>query len=159
MQLNRGAPKSESLSKIDIPKSVHTANPYVLKEMSPVYQFAYEELKNIVKDRIDMTSFGYFDLEQDIKKVADVCFAVVKPEYKQMCFDGLSRQIHPLTGGQPAKVIELCNLMPDSRWNNYCVTTNASASYAVGDRNVPFQICSSVKEDAKEECRVEAPLE
>jgi hypothetical protein len=88
----------------------------------------------------------------DIKKVADVCSLVKNESYQQMCFDGLSRQINPLTRGESNKVFNLCSLMPNTRWENYCIGVNASATYAVGDRVSPFDICSLSKEDAREEC-------
>ncbi len=97
-------------------------------------------------------SLLYQQFQGDIKKVADVCDGVQNTKYKQMCFDGLSRQIHPLTGGKSSTTFELCSLMPNSEWNNYCVVTNASASYAVGDREEPFQICAQIEAGGKQEC-------
>ena len=83
---------------------------------------------------------------------SELCAKVKKPEFEQMCFDGLSRQIHPLTEGKAEKTLELCSLMPSQKWNNYCVSVNAGASYAVGDHSVPFEICAKIGESGKEEC-------
>ncbi|MBA3733149.1 hypothetical protein H0W91_02105 [Patescibacteria group bacterium] len=89
----------------------------------------------------------------DVKKVGqNLCLPLTNPEYQRMCFDGLSRQIHPLTQGSSTKTLSLCGLMPNSKWKNFCVGVNASASYAVGDHNVPFKICAEVSEDGKGEC-------
>ncbi len=95
-------------------------------------------------------AFQFF--QGDIKKAATVCAKVKKPEFQQMCFDGLSRQIHPITEGRVGKTLELCALMPNSQWVNYCVATNAAASYAVGDHNVPFAICAQAPESGKQDC-------
>ncbi|TSC78041.1 MAG: Uncharacterized protein G01um101424_175 [Parcubacteria group bacterium Gr01-1014_24] len=89
-------------------------------------------------------SLVYQFYKGDVKKVADVCLGVKKPEFQQMCFDGLARQIHPLTKGEVSKTFELCNLMPSLKWNNYCVSVNAGSSYAVGDRSTPFEICANI---------------
>lgn len=98
-------------------------------------------------------SLAYQMFKGDVKKVAyDVCNKVENPSYKNMCFDGLSRQIHPLAHGSSVKTFQLCNLMPDMKWNNYCVLVNAGASYAVGDRDVPFEICANINEGAKADC-------
>ena len=98
-------------------------------------------------------SLAYQFFQGDIKKVASsVCAKVKKLEYQQMCFDGLARQIHPLTQGQSSKTLELCSLMPSQQWNNFCVSVNAGASYAVGDRDAPFQICANISPEGKNEC-------
>lgn len=98
-------------------------------------------------------SLAYRFFEGDVKKVADnLCAKVKRPEHQQMCFDGLARQIHPLTEGQSRKTLELCSLMPSMKWNNFCVSVNAGASYSVGDRNVPYEVCADVVAEGKEEC-------
>lgn len=91
-------------------------------------------------------------LQGDVGKVAAFCDKVERQEYQQMCFDSLSRQIHPLTQGESDKTFSLCGLMPSSEWNNFCVSVNAAASYAVGDRDVPFEICGNIAESGKHSC-------
>lgn len=81
-----------------------------------------------------------------------MCEKIKNVEYQQMCFDGLAHQIHPLTNGSSVKTIQLCNLMPSIKWNNFCITVNAGASYAVGDRDVPFKICAETRLDGQEDC-------
>lgn len=88
----------------------------------------------------------------DIKRVANVCLGVKKPEFQRMCFDGLARQIHPLTKGEVAKTFQLCGLMPSLKWNNFCVSINAQSSYSVGDRNSPFEICANINGGGKQDC-------
>lgn len=98
-------------------------------------------------------SLVYQFYQGDVKKIADnLCAKVADVNYQQMCFDGLARQIHPLTAGSAATTLNLCSLMPSEKWNNFCVSVNAGASYSVGDRSVPFQICASAQESGKEEC-------
>jgi len=97
-------------------------------------------------------SLVYQLLQGDIKKVGEVCEKVANEEYQQMCFDGLARQIHPLTEGQSFKTLSLCNLMPSSKWVNFCIVANAGASYSVGDRDVPYEICDQINNLGKSDC-------
>lgn len=97
-------------------------------------------------------SLAYQFFKGNVKKVANLCFQVKNIDYQRMCFDGLARQIHPLTNGKSSITLQLCNLMPNEKWNNFCVTVNAGASYAVGDRDVPFQICAETRPSGKEDC-------
>ena len=97
-------------------------------------------------------SLVYQHSKGDVKKVADVCIKVKETEFQQMCFDGLARQIHPLTQGKAALAFDLCGNMPNEKWNNFCVYVNAGSSYAVGDRVVPFEICGQIRESGKADC-------
>ncbi len=97
-------------------------------------------------------SLDYQLFKGDIKKVGAVCDGIKDQSHKQICFDGLARQIHPLTGGSVERTLSLCSLMPDSKWKNSCITSNAIASYSVGDRTTPFKICEAVDASAKPEC-------
>lgn len=90
--------------------------------------------------------------DRDIKKVGLECEKVLNPEFQKMCFDGLARQIHPLTKGSTAKTLELCGLMSGVKWIDFCIVTNAVSSFSVGDRVVPFEICSRIREVNKEYC-------
>lgn len=87
----------------------------------------------------------------DLAKVGQECLAVKQTDLQKMCFNGLSRQINPLTDGSAAKVFQLCNFLP-TPWNNYCVTINANAYYSVGDRVVPFEICNQATEPTRTDC-------
>ncbi|MEO5635204.1 MAG: hypothetical protein ABIS26_02610 [Candidatus Paceibacterota bacterium] len=98
-------------------------------------------------------SLIYQYYQGDVKKVADnLCAKVTDENFKQTCFDGLARQIHPLTEGKAEKVLSYCSLMPDQRWKNFCTSVNAGASYSVGDHISPFQICGAIDQSGKEEC-------
>ena len=79
----------------------------------------------------------------DIRKTGLECNKVRDRENKGMCFNGLSRQIHPITAGSVDSVFEMCGLLPTG-WNNYCVNTNAFAYFGVGDMELPFAICNRV---------------
>lgn len=98
-------------------------------------------------------SLAYQHFGGDIKKVAhDVCNKLEEGKLQHMCFDGLARQIHPLTNGDSNRTMELCNLMPDDKWSNFCVSIIAGSAYSVGDRDVPFEICALVQESGKQDC-------
>lgn len=89
--------------------------------------------------------------DRDIKRVGQECAEVSDTENKRMCFNGLSRQIHPLTAGKTDLVFKLCSLLP-TEWNNYCVVVNAQSYFGVGDRELPFSICNNVSKSAQDEC-------
>jgi hypothetical protein len=94
----------------------------------------------------------YQQFRGDIAKVGRECNRVPDPENKKMCFNGLARQIHPVTAGITDRVFEMCGLLP-AEWNNYCVNANALAYFGVGDRELPFEICNRVsQEENKAEC-------
>jgi len=88
----------------------------------------------------------------DIQKVGLKCDQMENDKNKEMCFDGLARQIHPITHGSVSKVFELCGLMPSFKWNNYCVGVNALSSYGVGDRISPFELCANIHPGGKRSC-------
>jgi hypothetical protein len=68
-----------------------------------------------------------------------------------MCFNGLARQIHPVTQGSLDKTFSLCGLMPND-WIDYCTNTIATAAFSVGDRELPFAICAKQTATGKENC-------
>lgn len=98
-------------------------------------------------------SLVYQEFQVNIRKIAmDLCNKVENSNNKKMCFDGLARQIHPLSHGDIKEMIDLCGLMPNGTWKNYCLVVNAGAAYSVGDRILPFEICSSLEEKGKPDC-------
>lgn len=86
----------------------------------------------------------------DIKKVSEHCAKVPAADLKEMCYNGLSRQIHPITQGNLDKTFELCGLLGEK--TNYCINTIAQSAFGVGDRTLPFQICNRIDAQAKESC-------
>ncbi len=78
----------------------------------------------------------------DIKKVSDVCADLSNDSFKTICFDGLARQIHPLTNGNSESADHLCSLMP-SEWIKPCLVSVSKAAFSVGDRQMPFEICNA----------------
>jgi len=97
-------------------------------------------------------SLMYQLFHRDIKKVGEECLKIDNPTHQKTCFNGLARQIHPITYGGLSKTFEMCDLMP-STWIDYCVITVAGSGLGVGDRKVPFQICAKIeKDESREEC-------
>ncbi len=86
-----------------------------------------------------------------IPKVSDVCMGLDQEAAKKTCFDGLARQIHPITENKAEKVFALCNEI-NSEWQSYCYLTNVNAAFSVGDRKMPFDICPQLEAPAKAEC-------
>lgn len=98
-------------------------------------------------------ALAYQLLKGDIGKVAtDVCGKLEEGENKKMCFNGLARQIHPLARGSSEKTFKLCGLILETKWSNLCLVINAGASYSVGDRVTPFEICRNIGDSGKEMC-------
>jgi len=87
----------------------------------------------------------------DFKKIGEICLTVTPEDAQQICFDGLSRQIHPLTRNQPDEVFKLCNKLP-TNWRNACYLTNVIAAFSVGDRSMPFEVCARLQNAHKTEC-------
>jgi hypothetical protein len=96
-------------------------------------------------------SLMYQQFKGNIFKVGQFCLAVQNAEYKETCFNGLSRQIHPIAADSIDKTFRLCGLLPKN-WINYCLQTNAVSAFSVGDRDVPFKICATITKDFVAEC-------
>lgn len=79
----------------------------------------------------------------DLHKVAQNCLNVEDPQYQTTCFDGLARQIHPLTSGSVDETFRMCSLMPEG-WVDPCIVSISKAFFSVGDRKAPFEICSRI---------------
>lgn len=87
----------------------------------------------------------------DIQKVAAQCLNLKNQTYKTTCFDGLARQIHPTVLGSVDKTFQSCNLMP-KEWVDPCLISVSRAFFSVGDKKIPFEICSRMKGEGKNSC-------
>ena len=87
----------------------------------------------------------------DLRKTALACDAVEKLEYRDTCYNNFARQIHPLTEGKIAKVFSLCATATGKARQDECLLVNINAYWSVGDRELPFRICSATGE-LKEKC-------
>lgn len=87
----------------------------------------------------------------DIFQTARTCEKIGNRKYVIWCIDSLSRQIHPLTGGEASKVFELCQIL-GSFWVNDCIITNAGSFYSVGGRTQAIDICAKINPFAKPHC-------
>lgn len=87
----------------------------------------------------------------DLKKVGETCLTVRPEDAKSTCFDGLSRQIHPITQNKPDEVFRLCANLP-ADWQNFCHISNVKAAFSVGDRSMPYEVCARIDQGAKAEC-------
>lgn len=88
----------------------------------------------------------------DLKKTAEACDGVEEAQYREICYNNLARQIHPLTNGQVERVFSLCQFATGKYWQDYCVNTNMSAYWSVGDRVTPFQICEAQTGENMSQC-------
>lgn len=125
-----------------------------VKENDPVYPCNDSRIdeKYLLGCWSNQPSLAYQLLKGDIAKVSAICEKITNSEQKQMCYDGLSRQIHPMTEGKVDKTLAMCGLIKDKNWVNFCISVNAGASYSVGDRVSPFDVCRSVAEAGKNDC-------
>lgn len=94
----------------------------------------------------------YQHYKGDLAKTALACDSVENQEHRRTCYNNFARQIHPLTGGSVEKVKSLCAFATGQEWQNYCVLTNMSAYWSVGDRVLPYAICESLEENLKNTC-------
>lgn len=93
----------------------------------------------------------YQMFHEDLARVAKECVRLTNTVYQKTCFDSLARQIHPLTHGGVEKTFLLCSTMPKP-WDNACVISIAKASFGVGDRTIPFELCERIENDVKTQC-------
>ncbi|MEO8065956.1 MAG: hypothetical protein ABI643_03865 [Candidatus Doudnabacteria bacterium] len=96
-------------------------------------------------------SLMYQQFHGDLKKVGVECGKIKQADLKEMCYNGLSRQIHPIASGNLERTFSLCGLL-GGKWTDYCIITNDSASFSVGDRSLPFAICDKISEASKDQC-------
>lgn len=87
----------------------------------------------------------------DVSQVGQKCLAVLDREHQETCFDGLARQIHPLTNGSVTETFRLCSLLPSS-WTNSCVISIVKATFSVGDTQTPFSLCNRLSIDVQTSC-------
>lgn len=96
-------------------------------------------------------SLLYQRFQGDLKKVGEICLIVTPGTLQSTCFNGLSRQIHPLTKNKLDKVISHCAELP-SAWQSYCRTTIVTAAFSVGDRSLPFELCAQADGEEESVC-------
>ena len=87
----------------------------------------------------------------NLAQVGEICLKVSPEGAQRTCFDGLSRQINPLTENKMEKVFSLCGQLPPE-WQQFCYQVNVGASFSLGDRTMPYKVCAQLKDPAKTEC-------
>jgi hypothetical protein len=100
----------------------------------------------------DQATLIYQYYHADLKKTAEACDAVENPVYKESCYNNFARQIHPLTEGKKEKVLSLCQNATGQQWQDYCMLTNVTAAWSVGDRTMPFALCNEATGTVRNEC-------
>lgn len=86
-----------------------------------------------------------------IEQMIDTCLQVKNRSQQEFCFDGLSRQMHPLTNNQTDKIFEYCNKLP-GEWVDFCNMKIMRAGFSVGDRVMPYEICARIDDSSKPAC-------
>lgn len=88
-----------------------------------------------------------------LPKVASRCDQLADTQTKEFCFNGLARQIHPLTRGSADEAFQLCLQATAGPWRGYCLMTIAESAFAVGDQTrMPFEICARIDPMERREC-------
>jgi hypothetical protein len=101
----------------------------------------------------NQASVLYQAFQGDLARVAIKCDSLKDPGSKEFCFNGLARQIHPLTDGKADEAFRLCAKAITGPWQDYCLITIAGSAFSVGDTvNMPFQICNRIRESARTAC-------
>ncbi len=96
-------------------------------------------------------SLMYQQTKGNLTKVGEQCLKVENKTHQTTCFNGLSRQIHPLTKGDAKATFSLCSFLPRD-WQNYCIQTISISDFSVGGRRLSFELCASIDKSAKEVC-------
>ncbi len=91
----------------------------------------------------NQATLAYQHYGGNLIKTALFCDAVKEEEYRDMCYNNLARQIHPLTEGEVRKVFSLCATATGEERQNECILTNMNAYWGVGDNELPFEICET----------------
>ena len=94
----------------------------------------------------------YQHFRGDLKKTAEGCDGVQNEIYKNTCYNNFARQIHPLTQGNKDKAISLCMNATGKDRQNTCMLTIMGSAWSVGDREMPFSLCSSLENDIQSTC-------
>lgn len=87
----------------------------------------------------------------DLARVGGVCLGVADATFQRTCFDGLARQIHPLTKGSVDEAYRMCSLMSPA-WVDPCIISITRAAFSVGDKEIPFTMCERIREESKKSC-------
>lgn len=113
-----------------------------LNDNDPIYpcndpRIPYQHLKACWSNQ-PMRLYQLF--QGDLRRVGLVCLGITDEDHRKTCFDGLARQIHPLTKGSVDETFLMCSAMPEG-WVTPCIVSIARAAFSVGDRRTPFTIC------------------
>ncbi len=87
----------------------------------------------------------------DISRVSGYCLGVFDRQHQETCFDGLARQIHPITAGSPAETFRLCGQVAPA-WRRSCIYSIVKAGFSVGDRETPYTLCRQIEVSSQEGC-------
>ena len=96
-------------------------------------------------------SLLYQRYSADLSKVGSICQTVTPDRLRETCYNGLSRQIHPLTENKIDRVFSLCSQLSEE-WHGYCRTTIVGAAFSVGDRKLPYDMCLKETGADKDNC-------
>lgn len=134
-------------------------SPYAwLKDADPIYpcnepKIPYQYIKACWSNQ---PTISYRFFRGDLTKAGQICFSIKDLDHKQTCFDGLARQIHPLTKGSIDETFRMCSFMPDG-WIDPCIISITKAFFSVGDRQIPYQICERMRPEVKNRCFEQLP--
>lgn len=93
----------------------------------------------------------YQQTQGNIPKVSDECLKLKNPTYQTTCFDSLARQINPIANGDVDKLFHLCSLVA-KQWQDSCLFSNVASFYSIGDKKIPFEICSRLSNSTQQTC-------
>ena len=79
----------------------------------------------------------------DLTAIVDTCDTIANYEFKQKCYQSLVRIINPMSSGDSQKGISLCRQFTRGGWRDFCLVNLMQATFALGDRSSPYQICDS----------------
>ena len=101
----------------------------------------------------NQVSVLYKKFKGDLSKISRECESLPNDANKDACFNGLARQINPLTRGSADEAFRLCAEASSGQRYDNCLITNSEAAFSVGDEaKMPFEICSRIEEGFRAIC-------
>jgi hypothetical protein len=99
----------------------------------------------------EQASIAYAQTRGNVSQIIDLCLSSGEHNNQQACFDGLARQLHPITQGDAAKMQADCHLMP-GEWEADCLGSMVGTAFSTGDRSASYILCGQATTANKEAC-------
>lgn len=124
-------------------------HPY-LSEKDPLLPCNQFEEKYQSSCYLNQATWWYRVNKGDIKKTAQNC-NLLPETYQSECADNIGRIISTATKNNLELIKTQCAYM-GTKLSNDCITSIAKSVFALGDEKLPFELCSNVSINGKNDC-------